>query len=477
MLCLFFITIGTTFASDVSDNENTNFKNEYTNTEDIGLSNELFNESTGSDNINTISDSDNSIGTNTSNNTSNSVNSSTGSINSSNPTNPSTSVNSSNSTNPSTSVNSTNSSSNSSTTVNSNNDSKNTSSNKNLAAAGEVKPTKLTQKQILAASNTVYKYVLKNKKLPNYVTIAGYKFSMPEFMYLLSKTITYKYKKISSSVTVKYNVKNPTKPTGSTIKAKMSSKYYYKYANNIVQYISKYNKVPNYALTSWGKMQYQTAIFGFSKLLSWSYLHNSKLPSSLTIKVAKSNKMNKYIPKYAVASSSSSNTASQSKIPSSILNSKYNGESLIKYLSDSKNCQSTSSTIKSLAATITKNCKTELEKATAIFNWVRDKISYSFYYNTKKGAVKTLSSKSGNCVDQTHLLIALMRSSGIAAKYVHGKAKFTSGNTYGHVWAQVLIGDTWVVADTTSSRNSLGIVNNWNTKTATIHGTYSSLSF
>nr|WP_318526266.1 transglutaminase-like domain-containing protein [Methanobrevibacter arboriphilus] len=75
-----------------------------------------------------------------------------------------------------------------------------------------------------------------------------------------------------------------------------------------------------------------------------------------------------------------------------------------------------------------------------------------FTITQKKGATGTLSSKSGNCVDKTHLLIALLRSSGIAARYANGQAQFTSGNTYGHVWAQVLIGDTWVVADTTSSK-------------------------
>jgi len=460
VLCLFFISIGVTSASDTSDNKNVH---------DDEVNTNIINEeaSDKSDVLNNVSLSTNSNTTYTANNTNTSANIHIGAS-----TNINTNIN--NNTNINTNVNT---NVNINTNINNTIKSKTTTPNENLAAGGDVKPSKLTQSQILSASNSVYNYVNKYSKLPNYVTIAGYKFSMPEFMYLISKTIVYKYKKITSSVTVKYNVKNPTKPSGSTIKAKMDSKHYYQYANNVANYIVKNNNAPNYVSTSWGKMQYQTAIYGFLKSLQWSYLHNSKLPSSLTLKVSKSHKINKNIPKYTMAVSQPSADLSKSKVPSSILNSKYNGESLTEYLSPSKNCQSDDATIKSLANTITKNCKTELEKATAIFNWVRDKVSYSFYYNTKKGAVKTLSSKSGNCVDKTHLLVALMRSSRIADKYVNGKAKFTSGNTYGHVWAQVLVGDTWVVADTTSSKNSFGVVNNWNANTATIYGSYSSISF
>ncbi|RAO78597.1 transglutaminase, partial [Methanothermobacter tenebrarum] len=35
----------------------------------------------------------------------------------------------------------------------------------------------------------------------------------------------------------------------------------------------------------------------------------------------------------------------------------------------------------------------------------------------------------------------------------------------------------WYSADATSSRNSLGVINNWNTATGKILGTYASLPF
>lgn len=71
----------------------------------------------------------------------------------------------------------------------------------------------------------------------------------------------------------------------------------------------------------------------------------------------------------------------------------------------------------------------------------------------------------------------MFRNAGIAARYAHGKCTFSSGSTYGHVWTQVLIGDTWISCDATSSRNSFGKIVSWNTKNYKLHGYYSSISF
>ncbi|WP_225370214.1 pseudomurein-binding repeat-containing protein [Methanobrevibacter arboriphilus] len=139
---------------------------------------------------------------------------------------------------------STNSSNNSNSSNNNNiNNSNNSSSNSlNVVKTStnvNNKPTTLSQSSILLASNSIYKYINKYGKLPNYVTISGYKYSMSEFMYILSKTITYKYNKITSSIKVKYDVKNPSKASGNSIKGTISSKTYYSYAKNIVAFIEK----------------------------------------------------------------------------------------------------------------------------------------------------------------------------------------------------------------------------------------------
>jgi len=135
------------------------------------------------------------------------------------------------------------------------------------------------------------------------------------------------------------------------------------------------------------------------------------------------------------------------------------------------------SSVSALAKSLTAGCTTDLQKATKIYNWVRDNISYAFYYNTKYGANGTLKNRLGNCCDTANLLVALARDAGIQARYVHGSCKFSSGNWYGHVWAQVYVNGKWVNADATSSINSLGVIKNWNTATYKLEGVYNTLPF
>ena len=146
-------------------------------------------------------------------------------------------------------------------------------------------------------------------------------------------------------------------------------------------------------------------------------------------------------------------------------------------LKQTKNAQSKSPTIKALAKKITKSLKSKYAKAKAIFNWVRDNIGYSFYYNTKYGAKKTIKKGTGNCVDTSHLLVALLRAAGIPARYVHVKAKFPDDEYYGHVFVQAYVKGKWYNADASSIMNSFGVIRKWDKGTAIIKGVYASLPF
>ena len=146
-----------------------------------------------------------------------------------------------------------------------------------------------------------------------------------------------------------------------------------------------------------------------------------------------------------------------------------------KYLAATANCQVNNAQIKALAAKLTSGKTSDWDKANALFNYVRDHVSYSFYYDTKYGAVGTLNSGTGNCVDHAHLCNALFRAAGLGARYVHGTCTFSSGSVYGHVWSQVYVNGNWVVADASSYRNSFGNHVNWNS--GSIHGYYTSLPF
>ncbi|MGC9516888.1 MAG: transglutaminase-like domain-containing protein [Methanomicrobiales archaeon] len=129
------------------------------------------------------------------------------------------------------------------------------------------------------------------------------------------------------------------------------------------------------------------------------------------------------------------------------------------YLKKTRNSQVNDPRI--IAQTLKLSELTTYETAENIFYWVRDICQYTFYYNTKYGAVGTLYKKNANCIDQTHLLIAMARSAGIPAKYAHAQCHFpVSKMTVGHIWAQLYLNGRWYTVDPTSYKNTFGKQNN-----------------
>lgn len=162
----------------------------------------------------------------------------------------------------------------------------------------------VSQSGVISASKNLKKYVKTNKRLPKYVTVEGSKYSVPEFTYLMTKTIENKKKKVYSKVNVKYNIKNPSKPAGTTIRSKIYLSKYYSYALKTTKYINKYKKIPNFiTASSRKKIQYQTAVYMFASVLNYNYYYK-KLPKYVSVSVSKSHKLNKYVPKYVRASKS-----------------------------------------------------------------------------------------------------------------------------------------------------------------------------
>lgn len=149
------------------------------------------------------------------------------------------------------------------------------------------------------------------------------------------------------------------------------------------------------------------------------------------------------------------------------------------YLKATTNCQVNASSIKSIVNSLTMGLTTDEAKAKAIFEYVRDRITYIYYEDTKYGATGTLAKKEGNSIDQSHLLIAMLRTANIPARYHHGKnCVFSDGMVRGHVWAECTFdGNTWYTLDPTSSKNTFGVINNWNTSNYEEGGIYASLPF
>jgi len=305
--------------------------------------------------------------------------------------------------------------------------------------------SEFTLPQIETAAATVKSYIETNHKLPSYVTVGTAQITVPQFLQLLVKSLLQTQSGITTPVTID-DVNAPANPSGSYLYGNINLSEFLSMAQKIKSFIDTNEIAPNYSSSSLGNVQYSDLVYMYSKILNYYKTNDNTLPNYVTVDTSVTN---------------------PSSIPSSLL----------QYLQSTANCQVTNSAIKSLAASITSGKTSTYDKAVAIFNYVRDKIGYSFYYNTKYGAVGTLNAKTGNCVDTAHLLIALERAAGIPARYEHVYAQFSSGSWYGHVVAQVWVNGKWYYADGTSTRNTFGAINNWNTATATIKGYYASLPF
>lgn len=294
--------------------------------------------------------------------------------------------------------------------------------------------------QIGQAAGSVKSFIEKNNRLPNFVKVNGRQVTMPQFLRILNTGLLQINSKISTPIALK-SAGAPGSPSGSVKTGNIDKSGYLNLANRVQKYMDSKGKAPNYATSSLGNIRYESLIYLEARIVSF-YTGKKSLPS------------------YAAVSSWKTASTS-STVPSS----------LAKYLRATANCQVNSATIKNLANSLTRGKTSSYDKATAIFNWVRNNVVYDFYYGTRKGAVGTYNARTGNCVDQSHLLIALTRAAGIPARYEYGYTKFSDG-WFKHVWAQVYTNGKWYRADAISTSNSFGVIRNWDTSNWTQYGIY-----
>ena len=312
---------------------------------------------------------------------------------------------------------------------------------------------------IVSGATTLKNYYANNGKLPSSVTAGGVKFTVPEFLYLMTQATYQLGNSNTKAITYITGIAAPSSISGDEINSNLYMNDYLDLAQTVANYLKTNKKAPNYATTNLGKINYTELVDAFSRIVAFYGSNGNTLPAYVTIK-----------------SSSESITPPVTGTGSG-LNEKNTVTDLTPYLKSSTNCPVNNTEIKALVDSLTSGLTSDYDKAQALFNYVRDAITYSFYYDTRYGAVGTLHAKAGNCVDHSHLLISMFRTAGLASRYVQGSnCHFTSG-TYGHVWTQVLIDGNWIVADATSARNSFGKIVNWNTNSFNLIGIYSGISF
>ena len=325
-------------------------------------------------------------------------------------------------------------------------------------------PYKNSILNIEKAATNVRNYVDDHGKLPETVTVGSETVTIEEFSYLMGEAIVALNKGSTGKVSILTGIGN-VNSTNTSLNTKVFKAEYLDLANRVVSHINT-NKVPaaeievyNSSKAKVGNANFDLYTYCFAKILNF-YRTDGYLPNWCTFESDV----------FDDTSIIPSNDTSPGKVTTADssdfkkgLNEKNTVSDLSQYLKAGGHCALNQAS-KNKAASLTKGLTTTAAKAYAIFNYVRDDIEYSYYADSKKDASGTLSSGSANCCDQANLVVALCRAAGIPARYSHAQGcTFSSGLVTGHVWAQILVGDTWYAADATSSRNKLGDINNWNT--------------
>ena len=315
---------------------------------------------------------------------------------------------------------------------------------------------------ILDASTRVKNYVITNKNIPKRVGVANDVLNIAQFTYVMGITIRNINDGKPKNLVTPIELTSPSSLHECNLKLTLSE--YIDAINRVVKYCKEHGAAPAYVKSKSVEIGYREYLFGFSKILDF-YRSNQRLPN------------------YNVFDSSIfKNSDVNPGVISGVyfakgINDKKTESDVSKYIKNyNKFCASTNIIVQK-ARELTKNLKTDLEKAKAIFYFVRDNIKYVKYNNSQRGASKTLTLLGGNCCDQTNLLVALCRASNIPIRYVHGLNCIFDSGTYGHVWAQILLNNIWYAADTTSIQNDLGFINNWKYNKYSFDGIFDLLSF
>lgn len=106
--------------------------------------------------------------------------------------------------------------------------------------------------------------------------------------------------------------------------------------------------------------------------------------------------------------------------------------------------------VSQMAQKLTANCRTADQKALAIYNFVAFTIKYpsSIYYGASKSSSAVLSSRVGNCVEQSNLMDGLCSAAGVRCEHWGGTwTSAVTGTSWSHEWSKVQYGGQMVMAD------------------------------
>lgn len=137
--------------------------------------------------------------------------------------------------------------------------------------------------QVNDASSRVKSFIETKHKLPNYVTMSGKQVSMPSFLRIATAALLNIEGNFYASTVLK-SYKSALKPVETITNKNMNMKEYTNVACNIKTFMDdpNYNQAPNYAVTSFGNIRFESLIYMYSKVLSY-YNSTGYLPQNITV--------------------------------------------------------------------------------------------------------------------------------------------------------------------------------------------------
>ncbi|MBE6928234.1 MAG: transglutaminase domain-containing protein [Ruminococcaceae bacterium] len=314
---------------------------------------------------------------------------------------------------------------------------------------------------VAKAAYELKQYVEKNKNLPASVSVNGNDATMSEMLYLCCQAIVNINSGTTSGLLDFLDLNEPENPQDAISEGNIDKAEYVERAQKVINFCKEYDQGPNYMTTSLGLMHYKEGVYFFAKIMSYYHEHK-ELPNYSSVTA------------WAI-------TAGLFVDGDATFGNNYS--SYAKYLVPTANCQSNNSTIITVAKTGMNyssgtyggyaNPTSTYQAIFNLFEYLNDKTSYEYYYDTSRGALGVWRDKCGNCCDMAHLMIACSRSLGVPGRYAHGYCHFSSMST-GHVWATIYCGSQWYTADLVSNYNYLGYKTN---RTGTLYNYYATLPF
>ncbi|MBP3412374.1 MAG: transglutaminase family protein [Oscillospiraceae bacterium] len=325
---------------------------------------------------------------------------------------------------------------------------------------------------VIKAAKSVVTYVDDKEAMPTTITVGTNSCTDAQFMYLVCQVILgINSGKTSDNLSMPKEYSEPANPSESLTEGTLALTEILDLAQRSINFMENNGVAANYMITSLGNMHHYGAIYMYSQVLVY-YASNNKLPASMKVQTW-----------FKTIGGTTGNAAFGNDF-----------SSYSKYLVPTANCQSTNTTIISVAKTAMlyssgaqggySSPTTTYQAMFNLMEYINDKTSYQLYYDTSRGALGMWRDRIGNCCDMAHLVIACARSLGVPARYNHYYCHFASMST-GHVFAGLYCPDApgtnsrnkpgWLYADPVNNANYLGYQTH--TNAYVMSGPYAELPF